>query len=577
MDIGGSGNTAHDDLYVITRDNPGPRETLLRNNGTTQALLGDNALAAYRSSPNRFELKAGQPLRVGMFHRAPAGTNDSFVALDFQTGTVTTLFTTAVPLANTPRAPEFVAARFNPLPLAQVLFHQPGSNTLVRLQVTEPVAGTFNLGSPLNYDLGQTIQSVALVPGPGDTRLIVLFGATATHAAIATVFSYDGTNAPVAVQSYTNLAGFSGASALGGGNLALYVSDGAGRSSTFEVKLRSGAGYIDGVSGALPSISPYSGSANVLLMSGEPFVNPGARPLRNLRAGDWSSAVAFTGGPPAKIVMRAERYGGVSNGLINPVPTVLGNLPSGATHALVNQYTNPISIFSLRAASGDQPGRLSIAPPSGEYQSAVQVTLTTTPANWIARYRLSPGASWQTYSTPFTVFSNSVVQCHAVDSLSPAKTEIEKVAYTFTTPANLIDSDSDGVPDAVEVAKGLDPRKGGDTDGDGYSDLQEMLAGSDPNNPANVPAVPPVNFSNPAVQLEPNGSQLKLVFHWPAAYAGHFAFGATSAAQLGDPFLPLATSQTIQRVGDTFEVTLTPPAGQWGDPHRFFILTVGLR
>ena len=24
-------------------------------------------------------------------------------------------------------------------------------------------------------------------------------------------------------------------------------------------------------------------------------------------------------------------------------------------------------------------------------------------------------------------------------------------------------------------------------------------------------------------------------------------------------------------------VTLTPPAGQWGDPHRFFILTVALR
>lgn len=165
VDIGGAGNTAHDDLYVITRDNPGPRETLLRNNGTTQTLLGDNALAAYRSSPNRFELKTGQLLRVGLFNRAPAGTNDSFVALDFQTGTATTLFTTIVPLANTPRVPEFVAARFNALPLAQVLFHQPGSNTLVRLQVAEPIAGTFNLGSPLNYNLGQTIQSVALVPG----------------------------------------------------------------------------------------------------------------------------------------------------------------------------------------------------------------------------------------------------------------------------------------------------------------------------------------------------------------------------------------------------------------------------
>jgi len=72
IDIGGAGNTSHDDLYVITRENPGPRETLLRNIGASQSLLGDQALAAFRSNPNRFQLKSGQPLRVGVFNRFPA-------------------------------------------------------------------------------------------------------------------------------------------------------------------------------------------------------------------------------------------------------------------------------------------------------------------------------------------------------------------------------------------------------------------------------------------------------------------------------------------------------------------------
>lgn len=557
LDIGGAGNTAHADLYLITRENPGPRETLFRNNAVLQTLLGDNSLAAYRSSPDRFELKAGQPLRLGLFDRAPAGTNDSFIALDFQTGAATALFTNAVPLANTPRVPEFVAARFNAQPLAQVIFYQPASNVLVRFHAAEPTPGSFSLITPLTYNLGQPIQTITLVPGPSDTRLLVLFGASPTNATVATVFSYDGTNAPVAVQSYTNLAGFSGAAALGAGNLALFGGDGAGRSSTFEVKLRSGAGYVDGVSGALPGLTPYSGSANVLLMSAEPFVNPAARSVRNLRAGEWSSAIAFTGAAPAKVVVRAERYGGVSNGLINPVPTVLGNAPAGINHALVNQYTNPISIFSLSPASGDQPGRISIAPPSGEYQSAVKVTLTTTPGAWIARYRLAPGASWQTYSTPLTVYSNSTVECYAADPLSSAKTAVEKVIYTFTAPANVIDSDDDGVPDAVEVAKGLDPRKGADSDGDGYSDLAEILGNSNPNLAGSIPAKNLEvggNFERIVTPLAPNGAgALTLsstgmnVRAW--SLSGVF-LAETTTANLFLPGVPPSAARLVIRPGE---------------------------
>ncbi len=52
------------------------------------------------------------------------------------------------------------------------------------------------------------------------------------------------------------------------------------------------------------------------------------------------------------------------------------------------------------------------------------------------------------------------------------------------TRAGLVDSDGDGVPDAMEVRYGLDPRApnvaGIDTDGDGIPDDDELRAGSDP-------------------------------------------------------------------------------------------------
>jgi hypothetical protein len=52
------------------------------------------------------------------------------------------------------------------------------------------------------------------------------------------------------------------------------------------------------------------------------------------------------------------------------------------------------------------------------------------------------------------------------------------------TRAGLIDSDGDGMPDAMEVRYGLDPRmanvSGIDTDGDGLPDDDELRAGSDP-------------------------------------------------------------------------------------------------
>ncbi len=58
-------------------------------------------------------------------------------------------------------------------------------------------------------------------------------------------------------------------------------------------------------------------------------------------------------------------------------------------------------------------------------------------------------------------------------------------AYLGTYP-NIVDSDSDGLPDGMEVRYGLDPllsNVGMDTDSDGISDIDEIRGGTDPSTP----------------------------------------------------------------------------------------------
>jgi hypothetical protein len=263
--------------------------------------------------------------------------------------------------------------------------------------------------------------------------------------------------------------------------------DGSGRSTGFANWLASGGTYVAGASGALPAVNPYSGGANVVLFAGEPFVLPTAKALKSLRAREWSSAAQLSGGIPPNVTVSGEIYVNPSNGLGNATSVALGAAPSGTTHVLVNQYTNPISIFPRRSAIGEVPAEVSITPPPGPYTEAIHITLSVNAALWTIQYRLSSGAAWQAYTGPITLYSNATVQFFA-RNLADAKTPIQNAVYSFTTPANTIDSDRDGVPDFVEVARGLDPvNSGPDSDGDGYSDLEELLRGTDPLNKFHAP------------------------------------------------------------------------------------------
>jgi hypothetical protein len=491
LEIGGAGNTAHADLYIASRENPGPRETLLRNTGIARTLISDAALAQFRSSANLLLLQQGDPLQLGLFNRVASPGNDQFVVLNLSSGVPVTTLSQTVLLPNSPRRPEFVSARFSSATHAQVLFYQSGASTLMKYQLQ----GAYSLGGSNSYVLPVTIQQVQVLPNSSGPRLLIVSGTAPTNATVATVYAFDGTNAPVAVQSYTNEAGFTGIGALGNGNFSLLVGNGSGRSVRFQNVGFNGVSYTLGASGDLAPVTPYSGGANVLMFAGEPFVSPTAKSLRSVRAGDWSSAAVVGGGIPPTVSVTAERFVNPTNGLASPVSTALGTAPAGTTYALVNQYTNPISIFPRRSAAGDTAADVSISPAPGEYTAAIQLAIAVNATGWQIRYRLSPTASWINYTGPVTLFSNATVHFYAVDLLTSTKTPIRTASYTFTTPPSSIDSDGDGVPDAVEVAKGLNPNGGADSDGDGYSDLEELIRGTNPLDQANAPTnFPPTDF-----------------------------------------------------------------------------------
>jgi len=532
-EILGAGNTAHDDLYVVSEENPGDRESLVRNTGTAQSSLFDGPLTAARYGADQFEFKLGIAPKLGLFQRGTPA--DRFVVMNFSGPVPSSHLSVSIPIANTIPL-RSVAARFAPAnPLAQMLFYSPGTKLISKFQAVEPSPGTFSIGGVASFFMPETIQSIQLIPHSPSPRLLVLSGATSSNATVATVYSFDGTNNPTALYSSTNAAGYNGALALGNGQLSMLVRGADGRSSGFENRSADGTLLK---SGNLPRVTPASGQANVLLFTSDPFVAPSVRSLKSLRAGEWSSAPTLAGGAPPSVTVRAERFLSSSNGLGSPANVALGAAPAGTTYAMVNQYTNPISIFSARSAVGETPAEAKIQPTAGEYPQAIKFSLSANVAGWNLFYRLNATAAWQTYASPVTLFSNAIVQFYAREGASTRQTQISSAAYRFPKSASEMDSDGDGVPDYVEVANGLNPKDGSDSDGDGRTDLEELICGSQPNNPANLPACPPMD-SQQAFDLvtiphalDPNGqAQLALSNVLVTAYSpdGRFHTNAYTA------------------------------------------------
>jgi hypothetical protein len=512
LDIGGAGDTAHHDLFVGSRLNTPPIQAhqlaLLRSTGASFSSLGAASLPGLGARGNRIQLKTGQPEFAGLL--LPGAVNDTFAAYDLSSGAaVAGLNAGALPPGG-----DYVFENFRGTALREFLFYKVGQDSLRLRPVQEPLPGAFLLGIETAFPLGQPVQQVFALPGAPGVKLLVIFGAGPT----ASVYNFDGLNAPVLLQSFTPPPGelFMGAAPLGNHHLMLFSAPAGETVSTkFQTHNFNGSAYTAGAAGNLPKLTALTGKASVFYFQQAPFISPAPHFLGSASAGDFTSLFNL---PAAQVT--AETFQSGALGLSGAAPVNLGALPPLTAAGLVNQLPfgipgGSLAMVSFSAPLGEEVLEISISPAPGLYKTSVAVKLALTvpnPANPIF-YRIGFAGSWITH-TPGAViplFQDTTLSYYAQLGAGPTKTAIRHATYQFAQPAEQMDSDGDGVPDFVEIAKGLDPKtSGSDADGDGASDLCEIFAGTNPNNMASKPASCPLDVSPSTLiqginfQREPN-------------------------------------------------------------------------
>jgi hypothetical protein len=488
IDIGGAGNTALEDFVVASLFNNGlnPLVEALRNTGSGSALqvvsTGNPGGPPRRA--NRVRLKSGQPEGVAMLVRN--GGIDRLQVVQLSTGAL-------VPAIDVPVGPpnelDYVYDFFNSgSPLGQFLFYVPGGNQLVLRPVVEPSPGVFTLGGQVAFAVSKPIYQVFVLTEGTAPRLLVVSGDGAT----AQVLDFDGSNAPTPGPTFEAAPGqaVTGAMGVAGGGLMLFHGvAGTGSSASFARYAAAGANFTLQDSGALPSIFPLSHRANVMTFRFEPFVDPAPSLLQSLNSGDWTSAYVALPGGQANVTF--ETFINSSTGLGAAATQTLSPISGSAGFSLVNQYRESISLFRFDPALGSEIAEARIQPNPGTYTTSVPVSFITPDPLTQVYYRAGSAADWSLYLQPFWIFQNTTISFYAVPPApgNVAKSAIHQASFQFTDAPPDLDSDSDAVPDYVEIANGLDPvNSGSDGDGDGYADLEELTAGTDPANPNSSPA-----------------------------------------------------------------------------------------
>ncbi len=480
---------AFDDLMVATSLDapiaPNGLGLIRATSGMNELLFqGTTAVDAPLSHGRRVLLKLGLPPFAGFMADVPGGSEFRV----FQ-ATGNTL-SPAAPASGLLVDADYTFGFFDPgSAFSQFLFYVRNATTLELRPATEPAIGTFAFGPGTIFDLGAPIHLAATVEFAGGAWLLVLFDGGAT----ATLYNFDGTNAPTVRQTFTAPPGqtFTGGIPLGAGNLLLTRGIG-GRSTSWERHDFNGTTHIPGGSGDWGAPNALSSSATVFVFTAEPFVNPSARLSYLLKAGDWTTAVAgagFTRNAAALLFLDS------SSGLGSPFGSFLEPFGAGE-FAMPNQYQPAISIATLSALSGDPRPSVRFSPPPGEYDTAsldpeigFPVSLTTDHVPPDIFYRLSPAEPWEAYEGEISLTGNATLEAYAGVPSGPVS-PISRGGYRFTAQANLapavpIDADGNNLGDAWEKAFAItDPN--GDPDGDDSTNAEEYLAGTDPRDATSV-------------------------------------------------------------------------------------------
>jgi hypothetical protein len=482
IDIGGGGNTAHADLYVASIYNapPGFRQTLLRNDGTAnRTQIADTALVTLRERANPVLLHTSRPPRLAAYDRLLDVNLDMFRILDLSGGSASIV--ASVSTSRSPQPWDYLTGQFvRTNAYTQFLFYPRDGWNLYVYQVTEPTSGSYNLEYTNQFTFTNSVRTLFVLPGTNDTRLLAFW----TNGTSGTVFRFNGMTAPIPIHAFNAAPGehFTGAGVLeNSGFMAYSAPQGENTSTRFREYRWNGASYSAGAAQDLPRLNTLSASGNVMQFRFEPFVHDNPTLLRVNNAGDWSSLPQLSGVPP-NLSVRTETFLDSTQGLVNPITTALGPAHPSAGSVLANQYSSQISLFSFSSPAGDQITDVTISPPPGLYSAAIQLSFSSpNPASDSIYFRIGSSA-WQLWTAGVVahIFTNAAVQYYGQTAPGARKTAIKTAHYTFSQGPESLDSDGDGVPDYVEIAKGLDPNGGADSDGDGYTDLEELIRNTAP-------------------------------------------------------------------------------------------------
>lgn len=322
-------------------------------------------------------------------------------------------------LAGVPAGADWATGQFSAsVNHREYLFWQSGQAVL-RVHRFDQSAAPPDFGPAADFTLPQGIESVAVLTGSTPPRLLVIFSGGTS----AGVYDFDGVNAPTLAHTLTPEAGetFRTALAVGAGDFHMLSGTSGSASSTTARRWRKqGDGsYLPDAAATLPAIPSGVRRANLLLYSGEPFVDENARLVSTLTSRDWTAAAS---GLPGMIQTTAEIFQSSTLGLGQAASVNLGTSTAGPSHALPNQYADDVSVSLYAPPQGVSGPELRLVPPPGTYAGKLNVVIDTaglTPAMQV-RYRTDPTQTWQTYDaaarTPIPVSGTLRLEAYAVSS-----------------------------------------------------------------------------------------------------------------------------------------------------------------
>ena len=401
-------------------------------------------------------------------------------------------------LAGLPTGVDFVEARFFALPRYQFVFFTPGTPGLL---VSDTPGGTLQptVAKVIDPD---PVRSVHVV-NDGSRPCVAIIYNDGSH---GDLYHFDAAGNPVHETTFAppvgqKLKGVLGHSAA---NFELLAGPASGSSTTSIRYNRSGGVWSRGAETPMPTLGAVATSANVFLYQSEPLVDPAAKLIETIHVPDWTSGLLIDGG--GNVTVTAESFAGADAGLTTPAASALGVKPVATGFGLANQYRPEVSVATDQTSLGTMPLQIGIDPPAGTYTRYITPRLTVpNPAGIQAFWRFGTTGVWTLFdfttgliTPPQDTLAPFSISYYAVEAATGRRTPVYTASYSFTGTAGTLDSDGDGVPDFVELQRGLDPLAGADSDDDGLSDLEEILLGSDPANGSetksygpNILALPP--------------------------------------------------------------------------------------